>query len=108
MLDPQVPDWPVEEALSFAKLALKCAELRRKDRPDLGTVVLPELNRLRALAEETMPNFSIATSPNNSQVHSNSHSHVIESQKLYSDYDGAKGRSVNGYIPERRADTNTS
>jgi len=47
MLDPAVPDWPVEEALAFAKLALMCAELRKKDRPDLGTVVLPELNRLR-------------------------------------------------------------
>ncbi|KAL5537614.1 hypothetical protein UlMin_035622 [Ulmus minor] len=54
MLDPAVPDWPVEAALSFAKLSLKCAELRRKDRPDLGKVILPELNRLRALAEENM------------------------------------------------------
>ncbi|XP_068636217.1 U-box domain-containing protein 35-like [Aristolochia californica] len=49
MLDHTVPDWPVEEALGYAKLALKCAELRRKDRPDLVTVVLPELNRLRKL-----------------------------------------------------------
>ncbi|XP_059662018.1 U-box domain-containing protein 34-like isoform X2 [Cornus florida] len=49
LLDPTVPDWPVEEALTFAKLALKCAELRRKDRPDLGSVVLPELNRLKDL-----------------------------------------------------------
>lgn len=56
MLDPGVTDWPVEEALIFAKLALQCAELRRKDRPDLGKVVLPELNRLRALAEDNMPN----------------------------------------------------
>ncbi|KAF4358979.1 hypothetical protein F8388_015026 [Cannabis sativa] len=54
MLDPAVLDWPYDEALSFAKLALKCAELRRKDRPDLGSVILPELNRLRALAEENM------------------------------------------------------
>ncbi|KAL5782850.1 hypothetical protein ACOSP7_007879 [Xanthoceras sorbifolium] len=73
MLDPNVPDWPVEEALSFAKMALKCAELRRKDRPDLGKVVLTELNRLRALAEETMniPLFvggSRGCSPNHSQV----------------------------------------
>ncbi|KAG9443676.1 hypothetical protein H6P81_015016 [Aristolochia fimbriata] len=52
MLDPSVPDWPVQEALLFAKLSLQCAELRRKDRPDLGTVVLPELNRLKALAAE--------------------------------------------------------
>uniref|UniRef100_A0A7N0URN2 RING-type E3 ubiquitin transferase n=1 Tax=Kalanchoe fedtschenkoi TaxID=63787 RepID=A0A7N0URN2_KALFE len=54
MLDPAVTDWPVEEALSFAKVAFQCAELRRKDRPDLSKVVLPELNRLRALAEEGM------------------------------------------------------
>ncbi|XP_077240913.1 U-box domain-containing protein 52-like [Tasmannia lanceolata] len=52
MLDPVVPDWPVEDTLRFAKLSLKCAELRQRDRPDLRTVVLPELNRLRALAEE--------------------------------------------------------
>lgn len=52
ILDSDVPDWPIEEALCFAKLALQCAELRRKDRPDLGTEVLPELNRLRDLAEE--------------------------------------------------------
>ncbi|XP_022756371.1 U-box domain-containing protein 51-like [Durio zibethinus] len=49
MLDPTVPDWPVEEALSFAQLALKCVELRKRDRPDLGTVIVPELNWLRDL-----------------------------------------------------------
>lgn len=54
MLDPAVPDWPMEEALSFAKLAFQCAELRRKDRPDLCNEVLPHLNRLRAFAEESM------------------------------------------------------
>lgn len=53
MLDPAVPDWPLEEALKFAKLALQCTEMRRKDRPDLE-VVLTELNRLRALAEDNM------------------------------------------------------
>ncbi|KAM7265387.1 hypothetical protein ACFE04_003070 [Oxalis oulophora] len=73
MLDPAVTDWPVEEALSFAKMSLKCAELRRKDRPDLGKVILPELNRLRNLAEETMHPFypmggSAYSSPNQSQV----------------------------------------
>ncbi|CAI0376291.1 unnamed protein product [Linum tenue] len=54
MLDPAVPDWPMEEAKKFAQLSLQCAELRRKDRPDLGKVILPELNRLRTLAEESM------------------------------------------------------
>jgi serine/threonine protein kinase len=51
MLDPRVTDWPAEEALGFAKMAIKCAELRRKDRPDLGKEVMPELNRIRELAE---------------------------------------------------------
>lgn len=71
-LDPAVPDWPVEEALILAKLALQCAELRRKDRPDLGKVVVPKLNILRALAEETMPAVNLASgagsSPSYSQV----------------------------------------
>lgn len=49
ILDPAVTDWPVEEALSYAKMALKCCELRRRDRPDLSTVILPELIRLRDL-----------------------------------------------------------
>lgn len=62
MLDPAVPDWPVEEALKFAKLALQCAQMRRKDRPDLGTVVLPALNRLRELGEKGGGAFSIQMS----------------------------------------------
>ncbi|KAG9159152.1 hypothetical protein Leryth_025184 [Lithospermum erythrorhizon] len=49
VLDPSVNDWPVKEALSFARLALWCCELRRKDRPDLGSVILPELQRLANL-----------------------------------------------------------
>ncbi|XP_061963829.1 U-box domain-containing protein 35-like [Populus nigra] len=47
MLDQAVSDWPVEEALRIAVLALKCAELRKRDRPSLATVIVPELNRLR-------------------------------------------------------------
>ncbi|MBA0564620.1 hypothetical protein Golob_009549, partial [Gossypium lobatum] len=53
MLDPAVPNWPVEEALSFAQLAIKCVELRKRDRPDLGTVIVPELNRLRDLGSSS-------------------------------------------------------
>ncbi|XP_051194458.1 U-box domain-containing protein 52 [Lolium perenne] len=52
VLDPTVTDWPVEEALAFTQLALKCAELRKKDRPDLGKEILPELSRLRSLGQE--------------------------------------------------------
>ncbi|KAL4575278.1 hypothetical protein LXL04_022120 [Taraxacum kok-saghyz] len=54
MLDPTVLDWPIEEALGFAKWSIQCAELRRKDRPDLGKEVLPELSRLRDLGVESM------------------------------------------------------
>lgn len=72
MLDPTVPDWPVEETLCLAKVAVQCAELKRKDRPDLGNAVLPELNRLRELADETMTRFmfggSTGPSPNYSYV----------------------------------------
>ncbi|PON87654.1 Serine/threonine protein kinase [Trema orientale] len=54
MLDPGVPDWPMEETLTFAKLSLQCAELRRKDRPDLCNEVLPQLTKLREFAEGQM------------------------------------------------------
>ncbi|KAG2722679.1 hypothetical protein I3760_02G137800 [Carya illinoinensis] len=49
MLDPSVTDWPIEDALSLAKLALKCCEMRKRDRPDLDSDLLPELERLRDL-----------------------------------------------------------
>lgn len=52
MLDPTVTDWPFEEALSFAKLSIQCCELRRKDRPDLASVILPELQRLSELGSD--------------------------------------------------------
>ncbi|XVE79920.1 hypothetical protein DITRI_Ditri14bG0095900 [Diplodiscus trichospermus] len=72
IVDPAIHNWPMEETLNFAKLALKCSELRRKDRPDLGQVVLPELDKLRALAEEntTFSRFggSAGLSPDHSQV----------------------------------------
>ncbi|KAL0441381.1 UNVERIFIED_CONTAM: U-box domain-containing protein 52 [Sesamum radiatum] len=55
ILDPTVNDWPVVEALSFAKLALQCCELRRRDRPDLDSVILPELERLRDLGSQSNP-----------------------------------------------------
>ncbi|XP_031251842.1 U-box domain-containing protein 35-like [Pistacia vera] len=63
ILDPTVSDWPVEGALSFAKLALQCCELRKRDRPDLATVVLPELIRLRDLELETEASYGDLTVP---------------------------------------------
>ncbi|XP_026658157.1 U-box domain-containing protein 35 isoform X1 [Phoenix dactylifera] len=70
VLDPSVIDWPVEEALSLANIALNCAELRRKDRPDLATIVLPELERLRNLAEENMQHCASFGSSHTSPIHS--------------------------------------
>jgi len=49
ILDKTAGKWPLEETEEFAKLALKCTELRRRDRPDLKTVVLPELKRFKDL-----------------------------------------------------------
>ncbi|KAJ8538807.1 hypothetical protein K7X08_030103 [Anisodus acutangulus] len=72
MLDPAIHDWPVGEAMRLANLSLQCSELRRKDRPDLGKVVLPELKRLRELAQEnTCPSlmYNPNVSPNHSQVY---------------------------------------
>lgn len=54
MLDPAVTNWPVEEALTMGKLALRCAQLRRKERPDLGKEVMPELLRLKELADQSI------------------------------------------------------
>ncbi|CAN4097396.1 unnamed protein product [Withania somnifera] len=97
LLDPAVPDWPVEEALTFAKLALKCAELRRKDRPDLGTVILPELNRLRVLAEESMQPMHFGSSPRTPSSESRSSSQVISGS------DSNKSRSSNPFSSSTRS-----
>lgn len=63
ILDRTVKGWPVEEALKLAKLALKCSELRRKDRPDLATVVLPELQRLKDFAEAHFESRGMGNAP---------------------------------------------
>ncbi|KAH0461752.1 hypothetical protein IEQ34_009327 [Dendrobium chrysotoxum] len=71
LLDATVTDWPIEETMKFAEIALKCAALLWKDRPDLATEVLPELNRLRSLGEENMQYCTLKNayrSPMNSQV----------------------------------------
>ncbi|KAI5414296.1 U-box domain-containing protein 35 isoform X2 [Lathyrus oleraceus] len=77
MLDPCLSNWPVEQALSLANIAVECAQLRRKDRPDLAKEVMPKLVKLREFADENMgPLFlggggmsfmSAATSPNHSE-----------------------------------------
>lgn len=46
VLDKSLTDWPVVEAEKLARLALKCSRLRCRDRPDLESEVLPELEEL--------------------------------------------------------------
>ncbi|KAI4383048.1 hypothetical protein MLD38_008929 [Melastoma candidum] len=51
ILDKQAGDWPEEETKELAVLGLRCAELRRKDRPDLNAEVLPVLEKLKEMAD---------------------------------------------------------
>ncbi|KAL2342628.1 hypothetical protein Fmac_003913 [Flemingia macrophylla] len=96
MLDPAVADWPVEHALHFARLALGCAEMRRKDRPDLGKVVLPELNKLRDFADDNMPMTMMFGGPTGFAPRSNysyTHSSISSTQDTMSDSQSLSGMS---------------
>lgn len=52
ILDPEAGEWPVEETKELAMLGLSCAELRRRDRPDLKDEVLPTLEKLKEFADK--------------------------------------------------------
>ncbi|KAI9084507.1 hypothetical protein K1719_033495 [Acacia pycnantha] len=96
MLDPSVQDWPIEQALCFTKLALKCGELRRKDRPDLAKVILPELNKLREFAEEH-PSGSLlggigSTGPSPSHSQASIQQDVLSDPRL--EHSGESSRSL--------------
>ncbi|CAI9772440.1 unnamed protein product [Fraxinus pennsylvanica] len=108
ILDPCVPDWPVEEAMNFANLAIQCAELRRKDRPDLGKVVLPELDRLRDLADENMNHFFVGGSagPSPSYSHASLAQEVKSDPQVQSEYSNCKGCSSSASLPENFSETN--
>lgn len=53
ILDDSVTDWPLAEAKELARVALRCSQLRCRDRPDLETEVLPVLKRLVGLADSS-------------------------------------------------------
>ncbi|KAJ0909788.1 putative U box domain, Zinc finger, RING/FYVE/PHD-type [Helianthus annuus] len=59
VLDQDASEWPIDEAKELAHLALSCAELRRKDRPDLKNKVLPLLERLKAVADAAQRSTSM-------------------------------------------------
>lgn len=52
ILDEEAGDWPLEETRELAMLGLSCAELRRRDRPDLKDEVLPKLEKLKKIADK--------------------------------------------------------
>ncbi|KAF4365816.1 hypothetical protein G4B88_012881 [Cannabis sativa] len=66
MLDPAITDWPIDETLAFANLALKCAELRKKDRPDLALDIVPQLKRLKDFGRTTTTTHPHNNTSNNS------------------------------------------
>lgn len=47
LLDEYAGKWPIEKAKELAILALRCTELRGKDRPDLQLQLLPALEKLK-------------------------------------------------------------
>jgi serine/threonine protein kinase len=81
LLDGKVTGWPVQEAQAFAELALKCCEMRRRDRPDLETVVMPELIRLHRLVSpsEYPSSSSSSLPPSMDQAHHRSASDKVTS-----------------------------
>ncbi|OIV93978.1 hypothetical protein TanjilG_05681 [Lupinus angustifolius] len=94
MLDPAIEDWPLEHAMHFAKLALQCAEMRKKDRPDLGKVVLPELNKLRDFAEENLPMmmmFGAGFAPRNTYSRAAFFSSTVQDNMSESQMSGMSG-----------------
>lgn len=48
LLDPLAGDWPYFQAEQLANLAMRCCEMNRKSRPDLGTDVWRVLEPMRA------------------------------------------------------------
>ncbi|XP_028802533.1 U-box domain-containing protein 35 isoform X2 [Neltuma alba] len=61
VLDPKAGSWPLQETLDLARLGLSCAELRRRDRPDLKDHVLPMLERLKEVADKAQHSATIIT-----------------------------------------------
>ncbi|XP_059461057.1 U-box domain-containing protein 35-like [Corylus avellana] len=58
ILDPEAGNWPIEETKELAELGLNCAELWRRDRPDLEEKVLPALERLKKVADRAQHSAS--------------------------------------------------
>ncbi|KAJ0257243.1 Kinase with adenine nucleotide alpha hydrolases-like domain-containing protein [Hirschfeldia incana] len=79
VLDPKISDWPEEETQVLARLALQCCELRKRDRPDLATVLLPALSKLREIATEDNDDRIFSVPRAHSSVHD-----VDDSDRIFS------------------------
>ncbi|KAK9120851.1 hypothetical protein Syun_018468 [Stephania yunnanensis] len=60
ILDQSAGNWPMKETLELAILGLRCMELKQCERPDLGTEVLPVLQRLKRMVD-AVPNVQLGT-----------------------------------------------
>ncbi|XP_020534027.1 U-box domain-containing protein 35 isoform X2 [Jatropha curcas] len=80
ILDQSITDWPVNEALLLARLAVQCCELRKKDRPDLASVVWPELKRLKdlSMSHEASQHRTILSLPSPDDLVSEASTHSNE------------------------------
>ncbi|CAH2043998.1 unnamed protein product [Thlaspi arvense] len=58
ILDKAAGDWPVKEAKEMVMLGLRCSEMRKRDRPDLGKEILPVLERLKDVASNARNVFA--------------------------------------------------
>ncbi|WZY84690.1 hypothetical protein YC2023_031074 [Brassica napus] len=58
ILDKTAGDWPVKEAKEMVMIGLRCAEMRKRDRPYLGKEILPVLERLKDIACDARNMFS--------------------------------------------------
>ncbi|CAN8251992.1 unnamed protein product [Cochlearia groenlandica] len=58
ILDKTGGDWPVKEAKEMVMIGLRCTEMRKRDRPDLGQEILPVLERLKEVACDARKMFN--------------------------------------------------
>lgn len=63
LFDCEAGNWPVEETKELVALGMRCAEMRRKDRPSLRDQVLPALERLKEFADRAREVFNAPPGP---------------------------------------------
>ncbi|KAG9140761.1 hypothetical protein Leryth_006942, partial [Lithospermum erythrorhizon] len=51
LLDQEAGNWPIKDTKELVRLALRCTELRCRDRPDLKDQILPILEKLKETAD---------------------------------------------------------